>query len=157
MFGLMLIKTHGKIVAELRDRLDRQRSTIATLQEEIISNNVKIVDISNALNCEKKNVSKLRELTKFQEQSLGILNSKLANAVEGLSDKDKRILEQKAKGNYIYYVTAPCADKLGVMCKNINVPMTTSNCGDYAKRQFLKYFGLNRDHIKECTVERWTI
>ncbi len=154
----MLKSKHKAILQEAEDRAsywhtvyNEQLSRVIENRNKITQGNTKIVELGNALADEKKTSSKLRGLIATQEQSLTALNSRLENAVEGASPKDKRILLAKQEGKYIYTVT------MGDRIRNINVPMTASNFGDYAKRKFLKCFNLHSDNIKYCEVERWEI
>ena len=75
------------------------------------------------------------------------LRERLSSTVDGLSDRDIRILEAKKAGNYIYSVSC------GEIKSHVLVPMSSKNWDSDAK----KLAGYRRKQFPNCKAERWTI
>jgi predicted nuclease with TOPRIM domain len=121
---LMLKITHERITNGLRKQIEELREHYKKKIEELSKYNVELVEQV----CE--------------------LKSKLANAVEGLTAKEKEVLEAKREGLYVYSLY-----RGEEFIDNVRIPMQVKNYDYEAK----KAAGLKGDKMKGVRAVRWVI
>ena len=121
---LMLKITHERITNGLRKQIEGLREHYKKKIEELSKYNVELVEQV----CE--------------------LKSKLANAVEGLTAKEKEVLEAKREGLYVYSLY-----RGEEFIDNVRIPMQVKNYDYEAK----KAAGLKGDKMKGVRAVRWVI
>jgi len=121
---LMLKITHERITNGLRKQIEGLRERYKKKIEELSKYNVELVEQV----CE--------------------LKSKLANAVEGLTEKEKVVLEAKREGLYVYSLY-----RGEEFIDNVRIPMQVKNYDYEAK----KAAGLKGDKMKGVKAVRWVI
>ena len=136
MFGLMSKRKHERILLRLETRVNLSLS----IKNEIIGSMKKRKDELIAMNADKVN-----QIDKLQ--------SRLDNAVEGLSLDEIKVLRASKEGNYIYRVAG---DSDGLAC-DVIVPKSFTNFDGYAKSEMIKRFGLTWKSYKNLTAKRLTL
>lgn len=121
---LMLKITHERITNGLRKQIEGLREHYKKKIEELSKYNVELVEQV----CE--------------------LKSKLANAVEGLTAKEKEVLEAKREGLYVYSLY-----RGEEFIDNVRISMQVKNYDYEAK----KAAGLKGDKMKGVRAVRWVI
>lgn len=121
---LMLKITHERITNGLRKQIEGLREHYKKKIEELSKYNVELVEQV----CE--------------------LKSKLANTVEGLTAKEKVVLEAKREGLYVYSLY-----RGEEFIDNVRIPMQVKNYDYEAK----KAAGLKGDKMKGVRAVRWVI